>query len=86
VTVRLVLATRNAHKQREFARLLPEHEIEALPEAVALPPETGDTFMENALGKDPGNALLQELLVNTYQDEMRVLTDVHYAGDAGRGI
>ena len=37
--------------------------------------------LEQALGKDPGNALLQELLVNTYQDEMRVLTDVHEAGD-----
>src|SRR5690349_4724439 len=33
--------------------------------------------LESALGKDPSNALLQELLVNTYQDEMRVLTDVH---------
>ena len=42
--------------------------------------------LEEALGKDPGNALLQELLVNTYQDEMRVLTDVHEASDAGRGI
>ena len=42
--------------------------------------------LESALGRDPGNALLQELLVNTYQDEMRVLTDVHEAGDAGRGI
>jgi hypothetical protein len=42
--------------------------------------------LEDALGKDPGNALLQELLVNTYQDEMRVLTDVHEASDAGRGI
>jgi len=42
--------------------------------------------LESALGKDPGNALLQELLVNTYQDEMRVLTDVHEASDAGRGI
>ena len=41
--------------------------------------------LENALGKDPGNALLQELLVNTYQDEMRVLTDVQ-ASDPGRGI
>jgi len=41
--------------------------------------------LQNALGKDPGNALLQELLVNTYQDEMRVLTDVQ-ASDAGRGI
>lgn len=42
--------------------------------------------LEEALGKDPSNALLQELLVNTYQDEMRVLTDVHEAGNAGRGI
>jgi len=42
--------------------------------------------LESALGKDPGNALLQELLVNTYQDEMRVLTDVREASDAGRGI
>jgi len=42
--------------------------------------------LESALGKDPGNALLQELLVNTYQDEMRVLTDVREASDAGEGI
>ena len=42
--------------------------------------------IESALGKDPGNALLQELLVNTYQDEMRVLTDVREASDAGKGI
>jgi hypothetical protein len=42
--------------------------------------------LEAALGKDPTNALLQELLVNTYQDEMRVLTTVHEASDAGEGI
>jgi hypothetical protein len=42
--------------------------------------------LEAALGKDPSNALLQELLVNTYQDEMRVLTTVHEASDAGEGI
>ena len=42
--------------------------------------------LEQALGKDPGNALLQELLINTYQDEMRVLTDVHEASEPGRGI
>jgi hypothetical protein len=35
--------------------------------------------IQAALGKDPGNALLQELLVNSYQDEMRVLTAVHEA-------
>ena len=42
--------------------------------------------LEAALGKDPSNALLQELLVNTYQDEMRVLTTVHEAGTTGEGI
>jgi hypothetical protein len=42
--------------------------------------------LEAALGKDPSNALLQELLVNTYQDEMRVLTAVNEAGDTGKGI
>ena len=42
--------------------------------------------LEQALGKDPSNALLQELLVNTYQDEMRVLTDVPEASSSGRGI
>jgi hypothetical protein len=38
--------------------------------------------IQAALGRDPGNALLQELLVNTYQDEMRVLTDVQDATPA----
>jgi hypothetical protein len=42
--------------------------------------------LEAALGKDPTNALLQELLLNTYQDEMRVLTTVHEASEAGQGI
>jgi XTP/dITP diphosphohydrolase len=49
--VRLVLATRNADKRREFARLLAHHEIDALPDDVELPPETGATFAENALPK-----------------------------------
>lgn len=42
--------------------------------------------IQAALGRDPANALLQELLVNSYQDEMRVLTAVHEASGAGRGI
>jgi XTP/dITP diphosphohydrolase len=49
--VRLVLATRNPHKQREMARLLPEHEVAVLPDHVELPPETGRTFADNALIK-----------------------------------
>lgn len=48
---RLVLATRNEHKVREFAGLLDGYEVLALPDAVELPPETGETFAENALIK-----------------------------------
>jgi XTP/dITP diphosphohydrolase len=48
---RLVAATRNAHKLRELREALPGFEIDALPEAVELPPETGSTFAENALVK-----------------------------------
>jgi XTP/dITP diphosphohydrolase len=47
----VVLATRNAHKLREFQRLLPGTQLEPLPDAVELPPETGDTFEANALIK-----------------------------------
>ncbi|MDX6664133.1 MAG: XTP/dITP diphosphohydrolase [Solirubrobacteraceae bacterium] len=49
--MRLVLATRNPHKVRELAVLMAPHEVEPLPDAVELPPETGDTFAANALGK-----------------------------------
>ena len=42
--------------------------------------------LEAALGRDPTNALLQGLLVDTYQDEMRVLTAVHEADATGKGI
>jgi XTP/dITP diphosphohydrolase len=49
--MRLVLATRNDHKTREFDQLLDGYEVVALPESVTLPPETGETFAENALGK-----------------------------------
>jgi XTP/dITP diphosphohydrolase len=49
--VRLVLASRNAHKARELAALLAPHEVAPLPEGVRLPAETGSTFAENALTK-----------------------------------
>ena len=49
--MRLVLATRNAHKVRELGPLLAPHEVVALPDEVRLPPEDGETFAENALGK-----------------------------------
>lgn len=38
--------------------------------------------IEAALGHDSSNALLQELLINTCQDEMRVLTAVQEATEA----
>jgi XTP/dITP diphosphohydrolase len=49
--VRLVLATRNAHKLRELAALLDGFDVVALPDDVTLPPEAGDTFAANALPK-----------------------------------
>jgi XTP/dITP diphosphohydrolase len=57
--LKLLLATHNEHKRREFERLLaeaanegtPAIELEMLPEDVELPPEDGETFAENALGK-----------------------------------
>lgn len=49
----LVLATRNPHKLREMERLLGPAGITVLPlpADVELPPETGNTFSENALPK-----------------------------------
>ncbi|HUA73178.1 MAG TPA: non-canonical purine NTP pyrophosphatase [Solirubrobacteraceae bacterium] len=51
--MKLILSTHNEHKRREFARLLPDDtwRLEALPDEVELPPEDGETFAENALGK-----------------------------------
>ncbi len=51
--MKLLLATHNEHKRREFQRLLAgtELQIDMLSEAFELPPEDGDTFAENALGK-----------------------------------
>jgi XTP/dITP diphosphohydrolase len=49
--MKLLLATHNEHKRREFERLLDGHEVERLPPEVTLPPEDGETFAENALGK-----------------------------------
>ncbi len=55
--MRLLLATHNEHKRREFERLLDRSApvgrwaLQALPATVRLPPEDGRTFAENALGK-----------------------------------
>ena len=49
--MRLLLATRNAHKLREFERLLPAVALDPLPDDVAIPPEDGETYADNALIK-----------------------------------
>ncbi len=55
--MKLLLATHNEHKRREFERLLDRSacgrrwQVQALPANVILPPEEGRTFAENALGK-----------------------------------
>jgi XTP/dITP diphosphohydrolase len=55
--LKLLLATHNEHKRREFERLLARSaaggrwELEALDASVSLPPEDAETFAENALGK-----------------------------------
>jgi XTP/dITP diphosphohydrolase len=47
----LLVATRNEHKLRELREALPGIELDPLPAGVELPPEEGDTFAANALGK-----------------------------------
>ena len=53
--MRLLLSTHNDHKRREFERLMsdPAHpfELDVLDDDFELPPEDGETFAENALGK-----------------------------------
>jgi XTP/dITP diphosphohydrolase len=61
--LKLLLATHNEHKRREFGRLFAAYpggegwEIEALDASVILPPEDGSTFAANALGKARAAAL-----------------------------
>jgi XTP/dITP diphosphohydrolase len=49
--VRLVLSTRNEHKLRELSELMRPYELDPLPSGIELPPESGTTFADNALGK-----------------------------------
>jgi XTP/dITP diphosphohydrolase len=55
--LKLLLATHNEHKRREFERILAAGsderawEVQMLPATVTLPPEEGETFAANALGK-----------------------------------
>jgi XTP/dITP diphosphohydrolase len=51
VTDGLILATRNDHKLREFARLMPSTPLVPLPAEAGTPVEDGVTYAENALIK-----------------------------------
>jgi hypothetical protein len=70
--------------ESRLAALPPEARAKVISSLQAINDSKRD--LERELGEDPSNALLQELLVNTYQDEMRVLTAVHEAGSPGEGI
>jgi XTP/dITP diphosphohydrolase len=48
---RVVVATRNPHKVRELTEVLDSLELVPAPEELEFPPEDGETFAENALGK-----------------------------------
>lgn len=48
--MRVVLASQNRNKLRELSALLPDWELEPL-DAEDYPPETGETYYENARGK-----------------------------------
>jgi len=69
--------------EARLAALPPDSRAKVLSSLQAI--DDSKRALEAELGKDPSNALLQELLVNTYQDEMRVLTAVHEAGRAVEG-
>lgn len=71
--MRLILATRNAHKAQEFELLLAGHEVAPLPDHVVLPPETGDSFVANARIK--AVAAAQALGVPVIADDSGIVSE-----------
>lgn len=67
-----------------LARLAPEERRQVEASLATLRQAIAD--IRRALGEDPGNLLLQEMLVNSYQDEIRVLSAVKEAGGPGQEI
>jgi XTP/dITP diphosphohydrolase len=55
---RAVVCTSNPHKVEELAVLLPDFQLEALPAGTQLPPEIGETFLDNARIKAYGGQAL----------------------------
>ena len=77
----------NYRKQRDVLLLEVNNRLQSMPaaerEKVAASLKTlqrSISEIEAALGRDPANALLQELLVSSCQEEMRALTAVRDAG------
>jgi hypothetical protein len=77
----------NYRKQRDVLLVEVEHKLNAMPAVerskvaaslATLRRSIGEIQAE--LGRDPANALLQELLVNSCQEEMRALTAVRDSG------
>jgi hypothetical protein len=78
----------NYRKQRDVLLVEVQHKLNDMPPAertkvaaslATLRRSIGE--IEAALGRDPANALLQELLVNSCQEEMRALTAVRDSGN-----
>jgi N-acyl-D-aspartate/D-glutamate deacylase len=77
----------NYRQQRDLLAVEVQHKLDGMPAAerakvaaslATLRRSIGE--IEAALGRDPANALLQELLVNSCQEEMRALTAVRDSG------
>jgi len=78
----------NYRQQREVLLVEVQHKLASMPAVertkvaaslATLRRSIGE--IEAALGSDPANALLQELLVNSCQEEMRALTAVRDSGN-----
>lgn len=85
--VQAALRDANYRKQRDVLLVEVNNRLKTMPEGerakVAASLKTlqrSISDIEAALGKDPANALLQELLVNSCQEEMRALTAVRDSG------
>jgi len=85
--VRATLRDANYRKERDALLVEVNSQLKAMPAAerekvaaslATLRRSIGE--IEAALGRDPANALLQELLVNSCQEEMRALTAVRDSG------
>lgn len=62
--LRAIVCTGNAHKVQELDGLLPGLALEALPAGTVLPPEVGETFLDNARIKaHAGHAMYPDRLV-----------------------